>query len=202
LVDLNGRLYGTTPDGGKYSSSSTGGTSGGILFSVNLSGKERILHYFGGQGDGAIPNGLVKVNGALYGTTLGGGGSGTYAPLGTVYRIDTLGNERVIYQFRTGEGYPSSLIEANDTLYGIANSAGLHPSGGNVFRMSLNGSIHVLHEFAVYSTDGAFPNSLIDVNGELYGTTSGGGTHNAGTVFKIDLPTGSEQVLYSFNPGR
>jgi uncharacterized repeat protein (TIGR03803 family) len=54
----------------------------------------------------------------------------------------------------------------------------------------------------VYSTDGAFPTSLIDVNGELYGTTSAGGAHNAGTVFKIDLATGTEQVLYSFNPRR
>jgi uncharacterized repeat protein (TIGR03803 family) len=35
------------------------------------------------------------------------------------------------------------------------------------------------------------------VNGTLYGTTTGGGAHNNGTVFSI-TPGGTEKVLYSF----
>ena len=49
--------------------------------------------------------------------------------------------------------------------------------------------------------DGANPAApLIDVNGTLYGTTSSGGTHKAGTVFSI-TPSGTLTVLHSFKGG-
>ena len=41
---------------------------------------------------------------------------------------------------------------------------------------------------------------IIGPQGELYGTTSVGGKHGAGTVFKISQ-SGAEQVLYSFTGG-
>src|ERR1039457_3903405 len=37
--------------------------------------------------------------------------------------------------------------------------------------------------------------------GNLYGTTSGGGTSNFGTVFEVNANTGMEAVLYSFTGG-
>ncbi|HEX4079335.1 MAG TPA: choice-of-anchor tandem repeat GloVer-containing protein [Rhizomicrobium sp.] len=52
--------------------------------------------------------------------------------------------------------------------------------------------------------DGADPSAnLIDVNGTLYGTTYAGGDTGCGgggcgTVFSIDLNTGTEKMLYSF----
>ncbi len=47
--------------------------------------------------------------------------------------------------------------------------------------------------------DGSNPASpLIDINGKLYGTASGGGQFGQGTLFKFDPKTGSETVLYSF----
>jgi uncharacterized repeat protein (TIGR03803 family) len=53
--------------------------------------------------------------------------------------------------------------------------------------------------------DGAYPgDSVIDVNGMLYGTTSGGGrgvacnSQGCGTAFSLDPNTGAEKVLYSF----
>jgi uncharacterized repeat protein (TIGR03803 family) len=60
----------------------------------------------------------------------------------------------------------------------------------------------VLHRFlGYYDRDGANPRaSLIDVRGELYGTTySGGANQEYGTVFRISR-SGREKVLHSFAP--
>jgi uncharacterized repeat protein (TIGR03803 family) len=51
-------------------------------------------------------------------------------------------------------------------------------------------------------TDGEIPRAgLIQERGTLYGTTVYGGTSGQGTVFKVDLTTGAETVLYSFLGG-
>jgi uncharacterized repeat protein (TIGR03803 family) len=56
----------------------------------------------------------------------------------------------------------------------------------------------VLHSFTG-GADGADPAAglILDKKGNLYGTTSGGGTSNQGTVFKLDT-TGTETVLHRF----
>ena len=73
---------------------------------------------------------------------------------------------------------------------------------------ALNSKEVVLHNFAS-PPHGAYPaNGVIrDEQGNLYGTTNGaysdvpgGGTNNAGVVFKLD-PWGNETVLYSFTGG-
>ena len=63
-------------------------------------------------------------------------------------------------------------------------------------------SYRVLHDFS--GRDGAYPlASLIEVNGTLYGTTTGGGTHGLdpknGAVFSIST-SGKERVLHDFGP--
>ena len=73
LIDVKGTLYGTTTGGGG-SSNCSGGC--GTIFSIATSGKEKILHSFGGSTDGATPIGrLTKMGSALYGTTSAGGAS-------------------------------------------------------------------------------------------------------------------------------
>jgi uncharacterized repeat protein (TIGR03803 family) len=68
--------------------------------------------------------------------------------------------------------------------------------------MSSTGKETVLYRFKG-SPDGAFPYAVLlrDKTGNLYGTTSGGGTDSdcggCGTVFKV-AKTGKETVLYSF----
>jgi uncharacterized repeat protein (TIGR03803 family) len=52
------------------------------------------------------------------------------------------------------------------------------------------------------NTDGAVPSDgLILVNGQLFGTTTFGGTPSSGTIFQLDPATGAETVLYSFQGG-
>jgi uncharacterized repeat protein (TIGR03803 family) len=59
----------------------------------------------------------------------------------------------------------------------------------------------VLHSFGTSSSDGIWPfATLVAVNGNLYGTTSGGGTYGYGTAFRIST-TGEEHLLYSFGGG-
>ncbi len=71
LVNVNGTLYGTTEGGG------SGCTDGSpIAYSVTTTGTEHVIHSFTGGRDGALPQaGLIDVNGALYGTTVAGGGT-------------------------------------------------------------------------------------------------------------------------------
>ncbi|MGE5056322.1 MAG: choice-of-anchor tandem repeat GloVer-containing protein [Acidobacteriota bacterium] len=53
--------------------------------------------------------------------------------------------------------------------------------------------------FSFNNSDGANPQAslIMDAQGNLYGTTSSGGTYGFGTVFKLD-PSGKETVLHSF----
>jgi len=79
LFAVSDTLYGTASEGGTY------GAAGGIVFSLTLSGQEKILHNFGKSGDGYDPYaGVVAVKSALYGTTLSGG----ELDLGIVFALD------------------------------------------------------------------------------------------------------------------
>lgn len=56
----------------------------------------------------------------------------------------------------------------------------------------------LLHSFTGGTKDGSTPyGGLVDLSGTFYGTTSGGGAHAYGTVFKI-TSADKESVLYSF----
>jgi uncharacterized repeat protein (TIGR03803 family) len=72
--DPAGNLYGVTEGGGENGSNCNGGTCG-VVFKVDTSGKETVLHMFTGGTDGAFPQwGLVMDgSGNLYGVTQEGG---------------------------------------------------------------------------------------------------------------------------------
>src|SRR5689334_12676358 len=56
----------------------------------------------------------------------------------------------------------------------------------------------VLHIFAS-AGDGADPRSpVIEVKGTLYGTTYSGGDQGFGALYRFDLQTGQEDLLFSF----
>jgi uncharacterized repeat protein (TIGR03803 family) len=205
LLDVNGILYGTTQNGGTGCDSAGCGT----IFTITPSGKERVLYRFKGGKDGSSPEAsLVDVNGTLYGTTYGGGGTICYMKLGcgTVFAVTTTGKETVLHSFTGGAGdgaYPwAGLIDVKGTLYGTTVSGGT-TDDGTVFTVSTSGAESLLYSFKGPPADGASPVApLLDVKGELYGTTDGGGANGPydGTVFSITT-SGQERVLHNFAGG-
>jgi len=203
LLDVNGTLYGTTVGGG----SKCRDLGCGTVFSISITGSEKVLYRFKGGSDGAAPAaGLIAVDGVLYGTTMfGGGGSACRSGCGTVFRVTTTGAEEVVHRFAIADGYfpQSSLTYTHGAFFGATYVGGAyHQCGGSlggcgtIYRLTRTGSFKVLHSFA--GADGSNPlAALIGVNGTLYGTTSFGGPSYGGTLFSITLD-GSERMVYGF----
>ncbi len=95
--------------------------------------------------------------------------------------------------------YSSLLPSADGNFYGTTYRGGTtaFPGLGTVFRLTTNGSLTTLASFN--TTNGAKPfASLIQhPDGNLYGTTSEGGTNGIGTIFRITT-NGLLTSLYSF----
>jgi uncharacterized repeat protein (TIGR03803 family) len=191
LTILDGKLYGTTEEGGKFIA--------GTVFEISVAGKESVVHSFRNSPDGAVPAAqLIAVHGELYGTTAFGGAYG----LGTVFAVSPSGKERVVHSFggSPNDGaYPSSrLIAINGTLYGTTARGGAHrcfsngTGCGTVFAVTPSGKERLLHSFAA-GKDGAIPLAgLVDGNGTLYGTTSAGG---GGPCAAASFPTGCGTIF-------
>jgi uncharacterized repeat protein (TIGR03803 family) len=184
LLDVKGKLYGTTPSGGA--------DGDGTLFSITPSGKEKVLYSFkGGSGDGASPYGnVINVNGTFYGMTYAGGSgsctSNYSSGCGTVFSTTRSGKETMLYSFKgSGDGgYPEAgLINAKSTLYGTTDFGGAE-NVGTVFSITPSGTETVLHSFAT-SGDGEHPSDdLLNVKGWLYGTAYSGGSNDYGAIFR------------------
>jgi uncharacterized repeat protein (TIGR03803 family) len=92
LVDKAGALYGTTTSGGLVGEAGAGSSGYGTIFKLappagdQTAWTETVLHRFRAGDDGAYPDsGLFSDNqGALYGTTQGGGASNA----GTVFKLN------------------------------------------------------------------------------------------------------------------
>ena len=206
LIAIDGTLYGTTYAGGincQYSSSPSGC---GVVFSIDSSGKESVLHRFAGPPDAANPNAaLLAVGGTLYGTSEFGGKCQFSNGCGTVFKINVSGGESVVYSFKgkkDGSHPKSPLSYANASLYGITIEGGCTSAcysgagGGTLFSMSLDGNEKIIHRFAG-NGDGSFPSGrLVFQGGELYGTTFSGGTHEEGTIFSAS--SAGIKILHSF----
>jgi uncharacterized repeat protein (TIGR03803 family) len=193
LIDLKGKLYGTTTIGGQ--------TNQGTVFSVDLkTHTETVLYSFVGQGDGATPTSpLTDVKGMLYGTTSAGGASGAGA--GSLFSIDpTTGTLTVVYAFtnRGDGGYPhGGVVEVAGSLYGAALTGGEFGDGG-VFKVDpKTGTEKTIYSFAPGAGFGA-ETPLLYENGLLYGTTVSGGSDYFGTLFSVDIKTGTGTMLHNF----
>ncbi len=200
IIGSDGKLYGTTENGGVNNDS-------GTAFSVVTDGTGTTLttlYSFGSStNDGAFPrSALIEGNDHnFYGTTQGGGG---IAGLGTVFVITPTGTLTILHNF-TGSGSDGSTPVVGLTKDLNGNFRGTTLGGGSngtgtVFEISSGGLFATLHEFgSPASSDGSGPvaDLVQDANGNFYGTTQSGGTNDLGTIFKI-TSTGQFTTLYSF----
>jgi uncharacterized repeat protein (TIGR03803 family) len=99
---------------------------------------------------------------------------------------------------------PVALVQGLDgNFYGTASGGGANftSGGGTVFKITPSGALTALYSFCSQTncTDGSDPVAgLIQaVDGNLYGTATGGGANERGTVFKI-TPSGTLTTIYSF----
>ena len=197
----SGDFYGTTNDGG---------LSYGTVFRITPGGTLTTLYRFCSQSgcrDGSNPfAGLVQTaNGDFYGTARNGGANA----VGTVFEITPSGALTTLYSFCSESGCAdganpvAGLVQAtNGNLYGTTLAGGGATNGGTVFEITPSGRLTTLYTFCSQSgcTDGSNPLAgLVEAtNGDLYGTTNGGGASDLGTVFKI-TPSGTLTTLHSFD---
>jgi uncharacterized repeat protein (TIGR03803 family) len=182
IRDSQGNLYGTANGGGA--------SNAGVVFKIDTSGHETVLYTFTGGNDGGFPlAGVTRDSkGNLYGTTNGGGASGA----GVVFKVDTSGNETVLYGFTGGSdgAYPLWVTLARDAagnLYGTTVGGGAS-NAGVVFKVDRSGNETVLYSFTG-AADGGNPQVgvTLGADGNLYGTADSGGASSAGAVFEIKL---------------
>ena len=103
----------------------------------------------------------------------------------------------MLYNFSgtSGGSFPTSALalDRQDNLYGTTMSGGnlkCNAAYGcrTVFKLDMHGNLTVLHSFSG-GRNGATPlhgRLVRDAKGTLYGTTAGGGTAGAGTIFALD----------------
>jgi uncharacterized repeat protein (TIGR03803 family) len=220
VIGATGVLYGTTPYGGEVNA--------GIVFALLPPAggagawTEENLHSFAYHeaGDGKKPDAPVAIgkNGALYGTTIGGGenGEGTVFELSPPSTAGRAWTESVIWSFQGSDGerpLAGLSIGANGALYGTT-------SGSNSPRLDYPATVF---ELSPPATQGgqweedvicAFPTGgesligtpvLIGKNGILYATPSGG-DNTEGLILELSPPTSkggawTQTILYSFHGG-
>jgi uncharacterized repeat protein (TIGR03803 family) len=215
ISDGAGNLYGTTSDGGAYGL--------GTTFELTKLGgrwKEKVLYSFGNpkviSGGGVPYSGLIlDTAGNLYGTTFYGVFHSA-CNCGTVFELSPKASggysEKVLHSFGKTDSKDGAspisgvILDTAGNLYGTTWKGGTDGIG-TVFELTPKAgggwSENVLHNFSNNGKDGAEPSAglVFDAAGNLYGTTTGSGADNYGTVFELTPKSSggwTENVLHNF----
>jgi uncharacterized repeat protein (TIGR03803 family) len=181
------------------------------------------IYTFPSFDSGYSPRGGLAMDnaGALYGTTYSGGlyqgstcgncstifkltppagGQGTW----TYQLLHTMGFDPIQGYSEDGFAPTAPLTTFQNVMYGV-NSVGGDTQGGlgNIFSITTSGTYTILHVFGPMTggaANGKNPMGglLIDTDGAMYGTTSGGGQNGSGTVYKISTNGSGFTILHSF----
>ncbi len=190
----DGNYYGMTFAGGTYNF--------GTIFNITPAGIVTVLHHFNGVTDGANPTGSLTlgVDGNFYGLTNIGGAN----QYGTIFKLTAAGVFSVIRSFSYGTdgANPNGqmVIALDGNFYGITRRGG-STGNGTIFKLTPAGVFTVIKTLsAIAAIDGAYCYGSLaaGIDGNLYGSTSGGGTNGNGTIFKV-TPAGVYTVLRQIN---
>jgi uncharacterized repeat protein (TIGR03803 family) len=198
ILDKLGNLYGSTYLGGAYGS--------GSVYRLSPSGsswKYSSLYSFLGVPDGSGPafGTLAIHNGALFGSTEGGG------YLGTAFKVGPCKSscaETVVHSFGHGldgnEPVGGVAFDTAGNFYGTTLLGGAY-GNGTVYKVTPSGVESVIYSF-VGGSDAVNPAAgvTLDAKGNIYGTASEGGAYGYGAVYKLSRSGSAwtETVLYSF----
>jgi uncharacterized repeat protein (TIGR03803 family) len=116
--------------------------------------------------------------------------------------------EKVLWNFNGGNDGSGPwanyfISDAKGNLYAATASGGTY-SAGTVFMLSPAGKETILYEFTGSNGDGNGPHGHLtfDANGNIFGTTQGGGANGTGTVYELSPQKGGgwkEKVIYTFS---
>lgn len=203
-------LYGTTTYGGALGV--------GTVFQLSETNgviSEKVIHSFGGSGDGEYVYDPVVMgpDGNLYGTTsIGNPGAGA------VYKLaleNGTWKETILYMFtgQNGDGsgmyYVGVIGDKSGNIYGTTAFGGAN-NNGTVWELVYSSKTKtytesILYSFSSAGSDGQYPYGglTMDKSGNLFGTTEDGGDANQGVLFELTKSgsTWTESVVHSFDGG-
>jgi uncharacterized repeat protein (TIGR03803 family) len=193
--DSAGNLFGTTSGGGAYGY----GTVFEIAAGTNTL---TILVSFNNSNGGGPHARLVRdSSGNLFGTTVGGGANG----YGTVFKVAAGTNAlTTLVSFNNANGanpWAGLVEDSNGNLFGTTQTGGVNGKG-TVFELAAGtNALTTLISFNGANGVGVDSGLVMDGNGNLFGTTMGGGADNDGTMFKVTSETNTLTTLVSFYGG-
>ena len=196
LLDSQANLWGTTWQGGLDWNPTLGNFGLGTIFEYSSGGTlTNPLLFSTTNGGGNAAAGLTADGqGNYYGTTYEGGTNG----FGTLFQYDSATNQltTLVNFTRTNGSLPAATValDGQGNVYGTTYQGGSHSSASNyccgtVWKYSLStGALTTLVSFDgdTVPADGMFPQGgvTLDSNGNLYGSTVGGGTFGDGIVYE------------------
>jgi uncharacterized repeat protein (TIGR03803 family) len=139
-------------------------------------------------------------DGNFYGVTYSQ--AGKTGANGTVFQMTPAGVLRVIKRF-AGQGLNNPLLYHQKTLIGVEAYS---PTNGNGALFAVTGypdgpwRKHFWHQFGSRAGDGIDPvgGLIVGSDGNLYGTTTAGGSAGKGTIYKVNPKSHKLTVVYSF----
>ena len=175
--DNDGNLYGTTQIGGR--------DGGGVVYKLSPSGSDwtQSTLYSFGEADNGDPVGgvILDAQGNIYGTT-GCEGDG-----GEAYELSPSsdGWEISKRQVLTSSPCDTPTLDAEGNLWGTGSVGG--QGFGEVFKLSPSGNGWTYTRFYEFTREQALPIAGVtfDSGGNLYGTSTDGGSHAAGIAWQI-----------------
>ncbi len=193
IADSSGNLFGTAEGGGA--------NGDGTVYEITKgSASITTLASFNGANGKSPSAGLIMdSSGDLFGTAEYGGANG----YGTVFEVahgSTTITTLASFNGTNGQHpYAGLIMDSSGDLFGATEGGGAK-SDGTVFEIA-HGSTNITTLASFDGTNGQYPYAglLMDSNGDLFGTTEGGGANFDGTVYEITKGSASITTLASFN---